>query len=188
MIIETQPRFVVLEGETAEPPPTPVVESLPVDPPEPSPEPPQKAAGLRWRGLTVGVMASAGIFTLGLMTGVIEWPRRELGSTVLRAGSEPVEREPEPAEPVVVPTDLPQGRLGQPYSHRLGSKDVDDWAWQIIEGSLPPGLTMNPKGQIAGTVTSMRGTPGVWQFKVYGSAPNGAGVTAPFQIRIEGER
>jgi hypothetical protein len=56
---------------------------------------------------------------------------------------------------IVLTTSLPPVTAGTPYSHTLtASGGVPPYAWSIMSGSLPPGLTLSAAGVIAGTPTT----------------------------------
>jgi len=53
---------------------------------------------------------------------------------------------------MTTPDHLPDGRLGAPYSLTLTTTFAGDAVWRVLQGELPPGLTLNETtGQITGT-------------------------------------
>jgi large repetitive protein len=58
----------------------------------------------------------------------------------------------------------PTGQVGQPYNIQLMARDgCDLYRWEIVNGSLPPGLTMDDNGKVTGTPTASTETvPWVW--------------------------
>lgn len=64
-------------------------------------------------------------------------------------------RTPPPPALNVTTTSLVPGTAGQPYSAALtASGGQGSYSWSLAAGSLPPGLTLNPAGTIAGTPTA----------------------------------
>ena len=61
-----------------------------------------------------------------------------------------------PSGIAVATTSLPNGQVNLPYSATLSaSGGATPYSWQLISGTLPTGLTLNPQtGQIAGTPSS----------------------------------
>jgi MBG domain (YGX type)/Putative Ig domain len=57
---------------------------------------------------------------------------------------------------VITTTSLPDGTYGTPYSATLSSLQGDPpYSWSVIDGSLPPGLSLDPStGSISGTPTA----------------------------------
>ena len=54
---------------------------------------------------------------------------------------------------VIETTALPPGRLGQPYSAQFTATGGNPpYTWALLSGSLPPGLTLNGNGTVAGTL------------------------------------
>ncbi|MEQ9400364.1 MAG: putative Ig domain-containing protein, partial [Longimicrobiales bacterium] len=61
--------------------------------------------------------------------------------------------EPTPA-PEITTTSLPKGTRGEGYSQTLQATGGDDsYAWTIVSGSLPTGLSLSTGGTISGTPT-----------------------------------
>jgi hypothetical protein len=51
---------------------------------------------------------------------------------------------------------LPRGTQGLPYSAQLDATGgIGPFTWSIVEGTFPPGLTLNPDGSITGTPTTL---------------------------------
>ncbi len=52
----------------------------------------------------------------------------------------------------VAPQDLSTPRLDEGYDQPLQALGGEEpWAWSVEKGELPPGLTLDPEGQISGT-------------------------------------
>jgi photosystem II stability/assembly factor-like uncharacterized protein len=65
--------------------------------------------------------------------------------------------------PTIVTDQLPDGTVGVPYGSALeASGSIEPYDWLMIEGNLPPGLTMAGSGLIGGVPT----TPGMYSIKV----------------------
>ena len=80
-----------------------------------------------------------------------------------------------------VTTQLPSGGLNRAYSHAIsvaGSSN-SDYRWNVVGGSLPPGLTLNPDGVIVGTPTA----PGLHAFTVTATGVRSCSV-APMRLRM----
>ncbi len=63
--------------------------------------------------------------------------------------------------PLLVLTDsLPRGTLGQQYAERLiASGGVTPYAWAVVSGALPPGLTLQPDGLVSGVPEALGSFP-----------------------------
>ncbi len=73
---------------------------------------------------------------------------------------------------ITSPPSLPQGAAGVPYYYQMKtSGGTGNLSWQIVSGSIPPGLTMSPAGVISGVPES----PGEYSFtaRVTDSCPTG---------------
>lgn len=68
------------------------------------------------------------------------------------------------AEPLEITTTvLSDGVVGSAYSRSVAAKGGSiPYGWSIVSGSLPPGLTLDPAGSVAGTPT----TAGIWTIEV----------------------
>jgi len=54
----------------------------------------------------------------------------------------------------ISPSALPNGSIGVQYTESLiASGGTEPYSFQLIEGNMPPGLTLTPEGQITGTPT-----------------------------------
>lgn len=88
-----------------------------------------------------------------------------------------------PTVPAIINPSLPDGSVGTPYSVPLsGQGGAQPYGFQVIAGTLPPGLNLAVTGGITGTPT----TAGTFAFtvQIYDSnAPQGTGSTA-FSITI----
>lgn len=65
----------------------------------------------------------------------------------------------------VATTSLPRAQPGQPYSTKLAPTNLEDgWSvtWVVLEGALPPGMTLAADGTLSGTPTA----GGSWGFVV----------------------
>ncbi len=61
----------------------------------------------------------------------------------------------QPAELVLTTTSLPNGTTGQSYSAMLGATGgLGPYAWSLVSGSLPAGLSLAPTGAMSGTPSS----------------------------------
>ncbi len=60
-----------------------------------------------------------------------------------------------PPLPVLADLPLPNGALGKAYSARLWARDGTlPYHWSVVDGQLPPGLTLDDTGAISGTPTA----------------------------------
>ena len=64
--------------------------------------------------------------------------------------------------PYITTTSLPDGKVGTAYSQTLSADGDKPITWNITNGSLPAGLTLNENGVISGTPT----TAGTFKFTV----------------------
>jgi hypothetical protein len=92
---------------------------------------------------------------------------------------------PLPPGPVFINTGLPNAFLNQPYSQNLSQslELIQDSApqWQLVGGSLPVGLSLNPtSGVIAGSPTSA----GAFAFTLLVTDNNNPGASAQQQISL----
>jgi len=56
----------------------------------------------------------------------------------------------------IVDTSLPVGQIGSSYSYTLSAtNNLGNVSWQIIDGTLPTGLSLNTSGNISGTPTTV---------------------------------
>ena len=65
----------------------------------------------------------------------------------------------------VATTSLPRAQPGQPYTTKLAATNLEEgWSvtWAVLEGSLPPGVTLAADGTLSGTPTA----GGRWGFVV----------------------
>jgi hypothetical protein len=85
---------------------------------------------------------------VALLTGIVVMP----GSAASFDDSHPC-----PAQgPLLV---CPKGQVGQPYSLQLiALAGCDQYRWEIVNGSLPPGLKMSSSGLVSGTPTGTEET------------------------------
>jgi hypothetical protein len=67
-------------------------------------------------------------------------------------------------QPLRITTDsLPAATVGEKYSAQLQSEGLTGRAaWSVVEGGLPPGLTLNSRGSISGRPN----TPGTYDFTI----------------------
>ncbi|WP_457644354.1 putative Ig domain-containing protein [Persephonella sp.] len=82
-----------------------------------------------------------------------------------------------PQQLKVVTETLPTGYEGSSYSVALSAYGGGTaYTWSIVDGSLPPGLTLNPDGTITGTITSDSGcsNPSPYTFTVQVSSCSGS--------------
>ncbi|HKW63479.1 MAG TPA: FG-GAP-like repeat-containing protein [Candidatus Acidoferrum sp.] len=81
-------------------------------------------------------------------------------------------------------TQLPNGTIGAPYDQILmaaGGTGALTWS---STGSLPPGLTLNPNGEIIGTPTFAAGQPPSFTFIVTATDSSSTPVTAQKQFTL----
>jgi hypothetical protein len=72
---------------------------------------------------------------------------------LLSCGSETAPEVNDP--PVVDAATLPTGVVGAAYAHPLEATGGDGtYVWAVVEGSLPPGLSLDASGMISGTPTA----------------------------------
>jgi hypothetical protein len=90
-----------------------------------------------------------------------------------------------PAPPRITTRSLPDGRIGQPYSEPVqATGGTGARTWIIIDGSLPPGLTLNSAtGVISGTPTDT----GTSSFTVLVQDSAGGSDQQALSIRIRDE-
>ena len=61
-----------------------------------------------------------------------------------------------PPLPVLSDLPLPMAAIGKPYSAKLWARDGTlPYAWSVVGGQLPPGLSLNTDGSISGTPTTL---------------------------------
>ena len=61
--------------------------------------------------------------------------------------------------PASQPLRLPDGRVGEPYEQSLEvpqQADIRSLKWEVVDGELPPGLTLSESGEITGTPTGAK--------------------------------
>jgi PKD repeat protein len=88
-------------------------------------------------------------------------------------------------ETLSITTDvLPEGRVGEAYSATLAASGGDEpYTWSVVDGKLPPGLTLDPaSGTISGT-SSSAGTSS-FTAQVSDAATPPQTVTKPLSVRI----
>jgi hypothetical protein len=82
---------------------------------------------------------------------------------------------------LTIVADLPSGAVGSPYSGSLQADSATgSVAWQILSGSLPPGLNLGGSGAISGTPT----TAGSFPFSVQATAGSQISAQSAFTILI----
>jgi hypothetical protein len=82
-------------------------------------------------------------------------PRLVVGGVVTLMVSLLLVASPAYAAPVIFPTSLPQGEVGESYSATLTATYTPPVTWAITGGSLPPGLNLNTSnGVISGEPTT----------------------------------
>jgi len=68
---------------------------------------------------------------------------------------------------VISTASLPNGTIGVPYDQIMDNTGgTAPFTWSVSSGSLPAGLTLNPSGEITGTITSSATTPTAFTFTV----------------------
>lgn len=82
---------------------------------------------------------------------------------------------------VVSTTSLPNAGFGASYSASVAAAGGTlPYSWNIIDGSLPPGLTLNPNGTITGRALA----EGTFTFTVNVTDQNGVQAHAPLSITV----
>jgi len=79
----------------------------------------------------------------------------------------------------ITTTALPNGVVNTPYSQILQGSHTDG-GWFIVDGNLPPGLTLSQNGVISGTPT----TAGSYSFTVEADQNNSINSPAADQILV----
>jgi hypothetical protein len=110
-------------------------------------------------------------FTIQLRSGDGQVATRELAITV----------QPEPQPLVIATVALPPALRGATYSVGLLVQGGDGpaYAWRLVNGTLPAGLTLTPQGRIQGTPTTVQAT--TFTVEV---ASGAAVVQATYTIRV----
>ena len=71
---------------------------------------------------------------------------------------------PVQAQPTIMPSPLPDGQVGEPYTTTLiAAPLVGSCTWTVTSGSLPPGLTLDAS---SGTISGTPNTTGTFSFFV----------------------
>jgi hypothetical protein len=85
----------------------------------------------------------------------------------------------------ITTASLPNGQMGAPYTTSLqASGGRPFYYWSVFSGNLPPGLTLNGKGEISGTPTAM----GTFNFTVQvtdSTSPQQKTATRNYSITIQ---
>ena len=84
----------------------------------------------------------------------------------------------------ITTSSLPAGRVGAAYSQSLQANGgTPPYAWSLVSGQLPPGLTLLPQnGIISGTPT----TAGIYSFRIRATDSGTAAAEATFSLSITG--
>ena len=83
----------------------------------------------------------------------------------------------------ITTTSLPPATLDAEYSFSLEATGAQyTTSWSIVDGSLPPGLTLLAYGVLQGTPTS----PGVWEVTIAAASPDTYGAEAVFLVEVTG--
>jgi hypothetical protein len=62
---------------------------------------------------------------------------------------------------------LPSGRVNDFYLHTLSAEGgTPPYSWEMIDGALPPGVSLNSSGMLSGTPSSQVGSPYVFTVQV----------------------
>jgi hypothetical protein len=104
-----------------------------------------------------------------------------LAATLLALGvaacSEGIAPTPDPV--VILTTELPPARSGEPYSFTLQAQAPGAVTWRLASGQLPAGITLSPNGVLSGTPQAV----GVTSFVVEASS-NGSGTTLTLSLTV----
>lgn len=96
------------------------------------------------------------------------------GLFVVQVGGLPLE--------IPAPGPLPAGRVGNPYAYTLAATGgVPPYSWDVVGGSLPPGLVLSEDGVVTGVPTQSR----LAEFTVQVSDGSGQLATAQLQLLVE---
>ena len=108
---------------------------------------------VRPEGRIAGVPTTAGQFTIALsVTNGVERATRTVDLTVVASSSL-----------LIVPEALASGRFGETYAGQLrASGGLEPYRWRVVDGRLPPGITLNPNGMVGGVPTEV----GEFSFRV----------------------
>ena len=102
-----------------------------------------------------------------------------LGLFLLSCGSETAPEVNDP--PVVDASSLPTGVVGASYTHTLEASGGDGtYAWVVVGGSLPEGLTLDLSGVVSGTPT----VADTSRFTVEAASGDGQSATAQLSITV----
>jgi hypothetical protein len=84
---------------------------------------------------------------------------------------------------VIAASALPQGTVGTGYSANVvASGGTPPYAWSVVSGALPAGVSMSSSGAIAGTPTGA--VHAAFTVQVTDSSPSPQSTTAPFSIDV----
>jgi hypothetical protein len=87
-----------------------------------------------------------------------------------------------PEDLIIVTASLPDGNVGDPYSHTLAaSGGTPPYTWSISAGSLPGGLSLDPS---SGSITGTPITAGTSNFTAMATDSLSVSVTKPMSITI----
>jgi len=84
---------------------------------------------------------------------------------------------------VIRDSRLGRAKAGTAYSHRLTTTDNDSGAWLLRSGTLPPGLSLNANGTLAGTPAASG--VGDHQFQVHFTDPNQRSADATIRVYVD---
>jgi len=87
-----------------------------------------------------------------------------------------------PPLPTIVTETLPSGTIGKGYEATLEVKGGDPpYAWSIVSGNLPPGLTLKKE---SGRITGIPTAEGAWKFVVKVADKNGLSAQKSFEVSV----
>jgi uncharacterized protein (TIGR03437 family) len=92
---------------------------------------------------------------------------------------------PQPPVTIINGTPLPPAALGQAYSQTLnGAGGTAPYTWSLLNGALPPGLTLTPAGVLSGSPTTL----GTWDLVIKAQESSAAQVvgTKGFSLTVNG--
>jgi len=89
------------------------------------------------------------VFTIRVEDAGILFAARQFSIEIAAEAPDP------PADPVVTTTSLPNGQVNATYNETLEANGgTPPYAWSIVAGALPTGLSLSASGQITGTPTT----------------------------------
>ena len=140
--------------------------------PPPGPEVLLFASGYTFSGQAYQVLdfsSPSGSFAVGRAT----WVYVHQDGTLLRFAP--------PSTPLVSSTVLPEATTGSTYSAQLAAEQGRaPYTWTLVEGPLPPGVTLAADGALSGTPSA----DGTWYFLAQATDANGASAQAEVTLPV----